>query len=308
MRSQLRNGSRSSVSAIAILVAGALLLSSRPGLLRVMHAQHSEVAMFVSVLDSNGAPVPGLSANEFVVRENGVRREVLRVSQPATDPIDIALVVDNTAASTAAMQDIRKAVTTFVDAMHTKHFISLVTYADRPTIFAPYTHDLAQLQAGIGRLFAIEGSGSYLLDALVELSQGLAKRKAERAAIIVLSTDGPELGNYNYNFVLEALAEGGASLNAIVVNPKAGATANDATRNRMILLDRGPRESGGVRTDVVSSMALDGRLALLATQLANQYRVVYSRPESIIPPDKFAVSVTRPDLEAHGTPARRQSR
>jgi hypothetical protein len=76
----------------------------------------------------------------------------------------------------------------------------------------------------------------------------------------------------------------------------------------MILLDRGPRESGGVRSDVVTSMALDGRLGLLATQLANQYRVVYSRPESIIPPDKFAVSVTRPDLEAHGAPARRQSR
>jgi Ca-activated chloride channel family protein len=146
--------------------------------------------MFVSVLDGNGAPVPGLSANEFVVRENGVRREVLRVSQPATDPIDIALVVDNTAASSAAMQDIRRGVTTFVDAMHAKHFISIVTYAERPTIYANYTHDLAQLQAGIGRLFAIEGSGSYLLDALVELSQELAKRKAERAAIVVLSTDG----------------------------------------------------------------------------------------------------------------------
>lgn len=293
---------------VGIVLIGVVGIVWREGLTGTVSAQPAPVAMFVSVLDKDGAPVPGLTANEFVVRENGVRREVLRVSYPATDPIDIALLVDNTQAASPYVQDIRQAVTAFAEAVHAKNFVSFVTFADRPTVAVNYTHDLAQLKRGLGRLFPADGSGSYALDAVVEVSKSLLKRKAERAAIIVISAEGPELGNYNYQQVLSALADGGASFSALPINPSAGALVNDATRNRAIFFDRGPTESGGVRYDLITSMALTDKLKLLATQLANQYRVVYARPESIIPPDKFAVSVTRPDLEAHGTPARRQSR
>ena len=34
----------------------------------------------------------------------------------------------------------------------------------------------------------------------------------------------------------------------------------------------------------------------LADELANQYVVTYARPEALIPPEKVAVSVTRPGL------------
>jgi hypothetical protein len=196
----------------------------------------------------------------------------------------------------------------FVEAVHKRNLVSLVTFGDRPTVVVKYTNDLAQLKSGLPRLFPIEGSGSYLLDAVIEVSQAMAKRKAERAVIIVVSAEGPELGNYNHEQVLSALADGGAALTAIMVDPQTKAITNDATRSRAIVMDRGPKNSGGVRYDIISSMGLTAKLELLATQLANQYRVVYARPDSLIPPDKFAVSVTRPDLEAHGTPARPQSR
>jgi VWFA-related protein len=290
-------------------VAGFSVLIRHVPFVETVSAQAAQVAMFVSVLDKDGAPVKGLAANEFVVREDGARREVLRVTQPATEPIDIALLVDNTAASSRYTQDIRKAVTAFVEAMRARNMIALVTFADRPTVSVNYTQDMAQLKGGIGRLFAVEGSGSCMLDAVLEVSQGLKKRKAERAAIIVISVEGPELSNDNYLQVLAALPEGGASLNAILVNPTAAPTRpTDPERSRMIVMDRGPKESGGVRYDVLSSMALPDKLSLLATQLANQYRVVYARPDTLIPPEKFEVSVTRPGLEAHGTPVRRQSR
>jgi VWFA-related protein len=309
MRKAIPIASRSSVVVATVILAGAFLVTGRPGLVQELHAQKpAQMAMYVSVLDKDGAPVPGLTARDFAVRENGVPREVLRVSQPATEPIDIALLIDNTAASSPHVLDIRKAVTAFVDAMHAKNSISLIAYADRPTIFVDYTHDLARLNAGIGRLFAVEGSGSYMLDAVVETSRALAKRKAERAAMIVLSTEGPELSNDNYQLALEALAASGASFNAIVLNPKVTAASSEPTRSRAIVLDRGPRESGGVRYDILTSMSFADRLAMLATQLMQQYRVVYARPESIIPPDKFAISVTRAGLEVHGTPARLQSR
>jgi hypothetical protein len=308
MRNHQQKPSPTAIAAATVLSAALMLVSTGTGLLPPVHAQAAAVAMYVSVLDKDGKPVPGLQADEFIVRENGVRREVLRVTQPATDPIYIALLVDNTAASSPYVQDIRKGVQAFVDAAHKGNFIAIVTFADRPVVSVSYTPNPVLLNAGVGRLFPITGSGSYVLDALVDLSRDMEKRKAERAVIVALSADGIEFSNFNYQQVLEALAAGGAALNVIVVNPRAGGGSNEETKGRLIVFDRGPRQSGGVHLDVISSLGLPDRMGLLATQLANQYRVVYARPESLIPPDRFAVSVTRPGLEAHGTPARPQGK
>ena len=50
--------------------------------------------LFVSALDKQDVPVTDLGPDAFIVKENGVQREVLRVS-PATEPIDITVMVDN---------------------------------------------------------------------------------------------------------------------------------------------------------------------------------------------------------------------
>ncbi|MBE3071452.1 MAG: VWA domain-containing protein [Acidobacteria bacterium] len=298
---------------LAVVIARAAVLSSLALLAGLnvapaeLTAQAAPVSMYVSVLDKGGTPVSGLAASEFVVRENGIRREVLRVVQPATDPIDIALVVDNTLASAPHIQDLRAGVTAFVAALHEKNLIALVTFGDRPTIAVDFTHDLAKLTGGIGHLFALPESGSYLLDALVDVSAGFVKRTPERGAIVVVSFEGPELGNLRYQRVLEAIGESGAALSALVVNPQKADIRDDAVMSRHMVFDRGPALSGGVRHDLLTSMGLADSMKLIARQLMNQYRVVYSRPESLIPPDTFEVSVTRPGLEAHGTPPRRRS-
>ena len=51
-----------------------------------------ERTMFVSAVDQKGEPVGELGPNDFVIREDGAAREVLRVSH-ATEPIDIAILV-----------------------------------------------------------------------------------------------------------------------------------------------------------------------------------------------------------------------
>lgn len=60
------------------------LLTSVP-----LGAQAEEWTVYAGVVDRSGAPVPGLSATDFVVRENGQTREILRVSQ-ATDSLRVA--------------------------------------------------------------------------------------------------------------------------------------------------------------------------------------------------------------------------
>ena len=76
------------------------------------------------------------------------------------------------------------------------------------------------------------------------------------------------------------------------------------TRERSFLLDAGPRDSGGQRISLLSPHGLDGAMEKLAKELRSQYKVVYSRPESLIPPEKVSVSPGRPGLTVRGVEAR----
>jgi len=263
-----------------------------------------EREMYVSVLDDKGVPVTDLTADQFVVREDGTRREVLRVRH-ATKPIDIALLIDNSQAVTPINQDLRLALASFVEQMSKKNSVALITFADRPTIVTDYTTDLARLTRGVQRVFAQEGSGSYLLDAIVEVCRGIKKRQPERAAIVAVLTEGPEFSNPPYQVALEALRDSGAKFDALVVSiGQAADVLSDGGRNRAIVLDQGTGLAGGRRVDLLSGLGLGDGLKRLASELSNQYLVTYSRPESLIPPERIEVSVTRPGLVARGTPVR----
>src|SRR5581483_5280168 len=65
-----------------------------------------ERTMYVSAVDEKGEPVKGLGPDDFVIREDGAQREVLRVT-PAIEPIDIAILVDDSAASEGVIPRVR---------------------------------------------------------------------------------------------------------------------------------------------------------------------------------------------------------
>ncbi|PIW26726.1 MAG: hypothetical protein COW30_13465, partial [Rhodospirillales bacterium CG15_BIG_FIL_POST_REV_8_21_14_020_66_15] len=54
--------------------------------------------------------------------------------------------------------------------------------------------------------------------------------------------------------------------------------------------------SGGRTSSVFDSNAIKPRLEDVATQLLGSLAITYGRPESLIPPEKLEVKVTKPDL------------
>jgi hypothetical protein len=118
--------------------------------------------------------------------------------------------------------------------------------------------------------------------------------------IVAVTAEGPELSKYHYDQVLGPLRDTGAAFYAIAIgHPSSG--LSDEMRNRAMVLDVGPRDTGGSFDQLLTSMALGGRLTQLADQLTHQYRVTYARPTTLIPPEKVTVAAAKLGLTARGT-------
>lgn len=281
--------------------AAALLLSIS------VHAQSLERVAYVSAWDAKTrAPITGLGADAFVVREDGVRREVLRVT-PATTSMAVAVLVDNSQAARDHIADIRRALTTFVREMDGVGPVTIIGLADRPTILRDYTTSQKEALDGVGKVFAMPDSGATLLDAIVEISKGISKRPEDRVAMVVLTTENTEFSTRHYSEVLEELARGGAMMHTVVLTSPGGSSLDEPARNRASVLDRGPRDSGGTRSDVLASQAFEGKLKELAAVLKSQHRVVYSRPQTLIPPKKLEITTAKDGIEVSGGQARGQA-
>jgi VWFA-related protein len=264
-----------------------------------------ERSLFVSAVDSDGEPIAGLGPDAFIVREDGARREVLRVSR-ATEPIDIALLIDNSAASSEEVVFFREALGKFVAKMGPGNNIAVITLADRPTIQVDYTSDTKRLSDAVGRLFPMPQSGMTLLDGIVETSQGLGRRETPRAVVIPLITDGIEFTNRYSKDVVAALRRVDAAMHAVTIGTFSY-TEEHGIRERSFLLGTGPQQSGGQQITLLSPHGVDPALQKLARELSSQYKVVYGRPESLIPPEKTEVSSAKPGVKMHGAPARGES-
>jgi len=267
-------------------------------------AQTEQRGIYTSVLDKSGNPVEGMTPADFVVREDKVAREVLRV-EPATAPMQIALLVDNSQRSSNSIRDIRDAVVEFVKGVTgtgVRNEVAIITAAERPTLLVDYTSDPAKLYKGA--IFTWPGSGAYMLDAIFESSRAFKKREAIRPVIVGIATNGPELSNRFRDQVVDALKDAGAALNIVMVGAPPGDINRIEGRERAFVYSEGTADTGGRYDNVLAASALGTRMRQVANELTHQYLVTYAHPQSLIPPEHIRITTKRPDVAVRGTPVR----
>ena len=264
-------------------------------------AQAIQRAMYASALTDDGAPIPGLGPSDFIVREDKMAREVLKV-EPAVDPMQIAILVDTSQGARDDISQMRTALPAFIKTLTTgevRNEVAIIAIGERPTVFTNYTFSQAELKKGVDRIWSMQGSGAYLLDGIIEVCQGFKKREAQRPVIVAILSEGPELSNRQYDQVLEPLRAAGAAFHAITMG-RPSTSLSDEARNRNMVLDEGPRDTGGRREELLTSQALASKLTQLADELTHQYKITYARPQSLIPPERVTVSAARAGVVARG--------
>jgi hypothetical protein len=252
---------------VAVVIALAMVVQPSAG-----WAQPGERAIYVSVLDQGGTPVPGLATGDFIVREGGVAREVLRVST-ATDPLQIAVLVDTSPAIEPYVSEVRSALKSFSREIQDRHERALFALGERPTCVADYSRDPIRLEEGIGRLSGRSAAGASVAEAIIEVSRGLRQRAAARPVVVLITAEGPDLVERDHQTVLDQLRETNATLHVFFLG-KAGALLGNAG----------------------TSMALDRRLQRLAAELNNQYLVIYAQPSGELVTEAADVNVKRSGL------------
>jgi hypothetical protein len=278
----------------ALALSPATMMAQAPA--RAAASETRTRAVYVSVVDSKGAFVPGISAAEFSVREDGVAREVLK-AEPATDPMQITVLIDDSQASEQVIQPLREGLNGFVDKLKDRAEIGLVTVGDRPTPLVPPTTSAVALKAAISRIFARPGAGAYLLDGISDVSKGFEKRKAARPVIVAVTSEGAEFSNLHYQDVLKQLEASGALLQVLAIGSPSP-SMEDEMRNRGMTLAEGTKITGGRLDQLLHPAGIAEALPRLADDLLNQYLVTYGRPDALIPPSKIQVSVSHPGATA----------
>ncbi|PYR62207.1 MAG: hypothetical protein DMF85_00340 [Acidobacteria bacterium] len=264
----------------------------------VPHAQDRFRTVYVTAVDSRGAPVTDLSAAEFAVKEGGQSRAVVR-AEPATAPLHVALLIDDNGTGI-----FRYSVARFIDRLLGRGQFTISTVTGQPLKLVDYTANVEALNEAVGKLTARPATpdGGQLLEAIFEAAKDFQRREAARPIIVALTVGGEEHSTLPARHVLDTLRQSGAALHVMIVSGGALRSTVTPTRPSALLeenlnlsevLGDGPRQSGGTHTEIVATTGVAGGLQQLADALTHQYRVDYAIPDGAKPSSRLSVSVKR---------------
>ena len=177
--------------AMAVLVTASSMLGSvaRAQVDRIV-TETSLVQLSVGVVDKQGHSVTDLSANDFVVYEDGVRRPIIHF-EPTEAPFSLVLLLDTSGSTVTFRQQIQSAALRFLDALRPEDRVAVVDFNGKGTkLQLPFSTDRRRIAYTIGITLSTGRGETPLYDALKYSLKELTHEEPRRRKAIVVLTDG----------------------------------------------------------------------------------------------------------------------
>ncbi len=243
-----------------------------------------------SVTDRHGRAVGGMRENDFSVQENGVERQVTKVT-PANEPFNLVLLLDVSGSVEERIDFIRKAARDFLSTASPQDRISIISFRDDIQIISDFTTDRRLLSKKLDEIDA--GGATALYDALAYvLSEPLKKLRGERTAIVVMSDGDDNKSFVPFAALLEALGESSALIYPLYVPsglipessvPKSETTSDPLRTRYLTLTTRAEEEgrklaavTGGVYYPIRRMQDLQRAYDDVVLQLRTAYTITYA--------------------------------
>jgi Ca-activated chloride channel family protein len=226
----------------------------------------------VTVTDEHGAPIGGLTKENFVLKEDDQAQRIAVFDKESALPLSIALAIDTSLSTRhdlpleqASAKRFAHTILRPVDALSVYGF-SQVARESTPG----YTADLKRIDEGIDHIRLGESTAMY--DAIYVVSRALDHRKGRK--IIVLITDGEDVDSrIEYKQALRAAEEAEALIYSVIIVPiEASAGREIGGEHALIQLSE---DTGGKYYYATSAAQLDDAFRKISDELRTQYLLAY---------------------------------
>jgi Ca-activated chloride channel family protein len=167
-----------------------------------------------SVIDRHGRFVPGLTAQDFKVEEDGRRQEIRNFARENELPLTLALLVDTSPSVRPVFDEEKMTAVGFLESVLREKDLALVIGFDRSvTLVQDYTDNLKSLKRAVDELEI--GGGTSVYDAVYLASKEKLSGEAGRKAIIMISDGEDTTSKLKFNEALVAAHQSNAVIYAI---------------------------------------------------------------------------------------------
>jgi len=229
------------------------------------------VNVFVTVTDERGAPVAGLTKENFEVQEDGKPQTIAVFDKESALPLSIVMDIDTSLSTRkdlplelASARRFAHAILRPVDAL------SLYAFSEVVREVVPFTSELKTIDRGIDRVPL--GAATALYDALYLGSEALEHRQG-RKVLVVITDGGDTVSRVDYKEALRSAQEAEAIVYSVIVVPiEASAGRDTGGEHALIQLSA---DTGGKYFYATSGPQLDDAFQKISDELRTQYLLAY---------------------------------
>lgn len=248
------------------------------------------VNVFVTVTDEHGAPVSGLTKDNFQVLEDDSPQKIAVFGKESAVPLSIVLDVDTSLSTRRDLPLELNSARRFAHAI-LRPVDALCVYGFSETVEeeVPFTSDLNAIDHGIQHLHL--GAATALFDA-VYIGAGSLEKRQGRKVMVVITDGGDTVSKTDYQEALRAAQISEAIVYSIIVVPiEASAGRDTGGEHALIQLSE---DTGGKYFYATTIPQLDKAFQTISDELRTQYLLAYYPSRRVADSDfrRIAVQLT----------------